>query len=115
MTYRKVVNFLVFIVSILVVNLATNYISEWLLSYKHTAHPAKVTLIGMGLTVFILYPAYNWLDDISEKVTKHYFNAGRNATGKIPGLIIAFSISLLVLFLCYLHMWFGLSPLDLLG
>lgn len=113
-TYRKFVNFLIFIVSILIVNLVTDHITNWLLRHKHLMHPAKATLLGMGIMVFILYPAFNWIDDFSEKLTKKYFNAGKNAAGKITGTLLAFLILVFILFLFYLHIWYQQTLLDLL-
>lgn len=112
MSYRKIVNFLVFIISILTVNLLTTYITDKLFSYKNLTHPVKATLIGMGLTVFILYPAFMWIDDLSEKLTKRFLKAGKNAGGKVMGLILMFLLALAVLFAFYLHMWFGVMPWD---
>jgi len=112
MSYKKLVNFFIFIISILSVNLITTYLTDWLFQYRFTAHPAKATLIGMGAVVFILYPAFNWLDEISEKFTKKFFKAGKNTGGRFFGLLFAFIIALTVLFLFYIHLWFGWSPLK---
>ena len=71
-------------------------------------------MVGMVIMVFVLYPAYNWLDDFSEKVTKRYFNAGKNAAGKITGTLLAFVILIFVLFLFYLDLWYNKSLLEVL-
>jgi hypothetical protein len=113
MSYRKFVNLLIFIISILAVNLVTTHISDQIIGYMHDMQPWKATLIGMMLMVFVLYPAYNWLDDLSEKLTKQVFTAGKNAGGKFLGLLWAFSVALGVLFCFYLHLWFHLKPWDL--
>jgi hypothetical protein len=114
MSYRKFVNFLIFIISILIVNLVTTLISDYLMRYKHMTHPVKATLIGMVAVVFILYPAFNWIDDWSEKLSKKMFAAGKNAGGKFFGLLWAFSIAFTILFLCYLNLWFSIKPWNLL-
>lgn len=113
-TYKKFVNLLVFIVSILTVNLITDRITNYLLEHKNLTHPAKATLIGMFLTVAVLYPAFVWIDDLGEKITKNFFKAGKNAAGKIIGVLITFCIAIGILFLFYLHLWFGLYPWSLL-
>lgn len=113
-TYKKFVNLLVFIISILTVNLITDRITNYLLEHKHITHPAKATMIGMFLTVAVLYPAFMWIDDWGEKITKNFFKAGKNAAGKTIGVLITFSITLGILFLFYLHLWFGLYLWDLL-
>ena len=109
MGYRNLVNFLVFIISILTVNLITTFISDYLMGYMHETHPLKATFIGMLLMVFILYPAYNWIDDVSREITKRVFTAGKNAAGKFLGLLWAFMVAFGVLFICYLNLWFNLS------
>lgn len=76
-------------------------------------HPAKTTLIGMLLTAFVLYPAFMWIDDLSEKLTKSYFKAGKNAAGKTIGVLVTFCVAMSVLFLFYLNMWFGMYLWDL--
>jgi hypothetical protein len=113
MNYRKFVNFLVFVVSILIVNLVTTLISDYLMRYKHSVHPLKATLVGMVITVFVLYPAFNWIDDWSAKLSKKVFAAGKNAAGKFLGLFWAFSIAFAILFLCYLNLWFNIKLWDL--
>jgi hypothetical protein len=112
-TYKKFVNLLVFIVSILTVNLVTDRITNYLLEHKHVTHPAKATAIGMFLTVAVLYPAFMWIGDFGEKVTKNFFKAGKNAAGKTIGVLVTFSVAVGILFLFYLHLWFGLYLWDL--
>lgn len=113
-TYRKFVNLLIFIISILAVNLITDRITVFLSGYKYTLHPAKATLVGMAILVFILYPAFNWIDDFCETLTKKYFNAGKNAAGKITGVLLAFVVLIFILFLFYLDLWYNKSLLDLI-
>jgi len=113
MSYSKFVNFLIFIISILAVNLITNLISDYVMGYMRHNHPLKATLLGMALMVFILYPAYNWINELSEKLTKRIFSAGKNAGGKFFGLLWAFVVAFSVLFLCYLHLWFHLNIWNL--
>lgn len=113
MSNRKFVNALIFFISILSVNLVTDKITSWVLGYKHLTHPVKATAIGMILTVCVLYPAFVWLDDLSEKITKRYFKAGKNAAGKTIGVFITFCVAIGILFLFYLHLWFGMYPWDL--
>lgn len=114
-SYKKFVGFLVFIISILAVNLINIALTEYLLTFKHYSHPGKITLIGMLILALVLYPAFMWIDDWSERVTLKYFSLGsKSAAGKTVGVIIAFSVVFGILFVCYLHTWFGLFPWDLL-
>jgi multidrug efflux pump subunit AcrB len=108
MSNRKFVNALIFFISILIVNLVTDKITSYLLDHKHIMHPAKATLTGMLIMVCVLYPAFMWIDDLTEKITKSYFKAGKNAAGKTIGVVLTFLMAFGVLFLLYLHQWFGL-------
>src|SRR5262245_50122753 len=112
MNYKKLVNFYVFILSILTVNLLSDKITSFILSFRFTINPAKATAIGMGVLVFVLYPAYNWLDDLSEKSAKRIFKVGKNAGGKFFGVTMAFLFCLGILFLFYLNLWFGWEPIK---
>ncbi len=114
MAYRKLVNFFVFVISILIVNLITDKVTTLLLSYRFAGNSTKATLIGMAVMVFVLYPAYNWLDDLSSKMAKRVFKAGKHAGGKFLGVTVAFLVCLFILFLFYLHLWFGKTIFDLI-
>jgi hypothetical protein len=114
MTYKKLVNFYVFILSILLVNLVSGKLTDLILSFKLTHDPYKATGIGMVILVFVLYPAYNWLDDLSEQSAKRIFKVGKNAGGKFFGVTLMFLLSLGILFLIYLNIWFGWKPVETL-
>lgn len=115
MSYRKVVNTLVLLISILFVNLLTSLISDLGFKYLKNMDSAKATLIGMGATVFILYPAYSYIDKWSEKLTKKVFNAGKNAAGKFIGLLLVFIAAICLLFIAYLKVWFNVWYWDVLA
>jgi len=106
-TYKRFLGSLVFIVSILTVNLLSTYFFDYLLTFKHLENPWKVTMIGMFALVLVLYPAFMWIDDLSEKVTMKYFKAGKSAAGKFFGVLLAFSVAFFVLFVFYFQLWFG--------
>lgn len=107
MSYKKVLNALVFLISILFVNILTTCIGDFGLNYLRSMHPAKATAIGMAATVFILFPAFSYIDKWSERTTKKVFNAGKNAGGKFIGLLLVFGLTLSILFAVYLKMWFN--------
>lgn len=108
MSYKKVLSTLVFLVSILLVNLITTIATDWGFTWLKNLHPAKATMVGMGATVFILYPAFTYINKWSERVTKKIFNAGKNAAGKFLGLVVVFVLLVFILFAAYLKLWFNL-------
>lgn len=80
-----------------------------------TKHPLKATLIGMILTVFILYPAFNKFGAMSDILTARIFRAGKNAAGKFFGIIWAFAVAFSILFFCYLYLWFHVGFFDFIS
>jgi len=108
MTYRKLVNKLVFVISILLVNLVTTIISDQGMFYLKNINVARATLIGMGVSVFFLFPAFTYINGICEKITKHFFKAGKNAAGNFFGILLAVLVLLFLLFLAYLKVWFNI-------
>lgn len=107
MWYKKLVNYYVFVLSILTVNLLSDKLTSWILNLRFMAHPVKATAIGMGVLVFILYPAYHYIEKWSEQFAKRVFKVGRNAGGKFFGVTLAFLLCLAVLFVLYLQLWWG--------
>jgi hypothetical protein len=80
-----------------------------MISYKNHYKPVAFTLLGMALTVVILYPLFikleSWVKDISVKVIK----SGKSLAGKYFGLLFTFLASLLVLLYFYAKMWFHID------
>ena len=107
MNYKKLVNYYVFVLSILLVNLISDQITSYLFGLRFMTHPVKATAIGLCVLVFVLYPAYHYLNGWSERAAKRIFKIGKNAGGKFVGVTLAFLFCLFVLFLLYMHFWFG--------
>lgn len=107
MNYKKLTNFYVFVLSILGVNLLSDKITNFILGMRFMQDPARATLMGMAMLVFVLYPVFHYLNGWSEKAAKQIFKIGKNAGGKFTGVTLAFLLSLFVLFLIYFASWFG--------
>ncbi|NJO68738.1 MAG: hypothetical protein HC830_05175 [Bacteroidetes bacterium] len=67
---RKFFGFCVLVITVLVVNLLTGYITDYLLNYKGATNPLKFTAIGMVILVLILYPAFKFLDELVTSLAK---------------------------------------------
>ncbi len=107
--YRHLFRFVVMTVTILTINLLNNAISKYIVSYKNHYKPIVFTLLGMAVTVVILYPLFikleSWIKDISVKAIK----SGRSVAGKYFGLLFIFLTALLILFYFYAKMWYHID------
>lgn len=112
--YRHLFRFVVMTVTILTINLINNAISKYIVSYKNHYKPIVFTLLGMAVTVVILYPLFikleSWIKDISVKAIK----SGRSVAGKYFGLLFTFLTALLILFYFYAKMWYHIDFFQVL-
>lgn len=112
--YRYIFRFVVMTLTILTVNLINNAISNYIVSYKNHYKPIVFTLLGMAVTVVILYPLFikleSWVKDISVKAIK----SGRSVAGKYFGLLFIFLAALLILFYFYAKMWYHIDFFQVL-
>jgi len=112
MNYNKLVNYYVFVLSILTVNLISDRITNYLFGLRFMTHPIKATAIGLCVLVFVLYPAYHYLNGWSERIAKRIFKIGKNAGGKFVGVTLAFLLCLFILYLLYMQFWFGFDEIK---
>jgi len=112
--YRHLFRFVVMTVTILTINLLNNAISKYIVSYKNHYKPIVFTLLGMAVTVVILYPLFikleSWIKNISVKAIK----SGRSVAGKYFGLLFTFLTALLILFYFYAKMWYHIDFFQVL-
>jgi hypothetical protein len=99
---------MVMMITVLTVNLLTGYLTDKIIHYELGIHPYKKTLIGMVSLVFILVPAYSLLHQKIELLAARILVSGSNSFGRFLGLLLTFSVIFFVLFLIYLHNWFGI-------
>lgn len=107
--YRKLFNIMVLMISVLVLNLLTDFITNYIIHYKLEISPLKFTAIAMLTLVFILVPAYSYMNNKIEIMVAHLLVKGTNSFGKIFGLLLSFAIVFTILFAIYLHKWFHIS------
>ena len=111
---RNLFSFCVLIITILIVNLLTGYITDYLMNYKGVTNPLKFTAIGMIVLVLILYPAFKFLDQLISAMAKKVMTKGHHMFGKVIGTIIMFAVVLFVLYCVYAKQWFGINVPKLL-
>lgn len=112
--YRYFFRFVVMTLTILTVNLLTNTISDYMISYKNQYKPVVFTLLGMAVIVVIFYPLFakleGWVKNISLKAIK----SGKSVAGKYLGLFLTFFVGMLILCYFYGKMWYHINLIQIL-
>lgn len=111
MNYRNIFRFMVLILGILLANLLTMWIDQFMLSYKWRYASHASTLIGMGIVVVIYYPLFTRIDKWATKIGDRFLKAGKKMLGREIGSFFAFLAALLVLFYLYGREWFNSNVL----
>lgn len=102
---------MVLMISVLIINLLTGFITDFIIHYKIDLNPFKFTAIAMLALVFILVPAYSYMGTRIEILVAHALVKGSNSFGKSIGLLLSFAIIFSVLFAIYLHQLFHINIL----
>lgn len=110
--YKKLFNFMVLMISVLTLDLLTGYITNYIVHYNTELNPYKFTAIAMVTLVFILVPAYSYMNEYIQVLVAKALVSGSNSFGKIIGLLVSFSLIFGVLFSIYLKQWFHISILT---
>lgn len=103
---------MVLMISVLIVNLLTGFITDKIIHYNTGLSPYKVTAIAMVALVFVLVPAYRYMHSKVEVMIAKLLLSGTNSLGKTAGLIFSFALVFGILFLIYLHHWFNINLFD---
>lgn len=101
-------------ITILLVNLLTTFIADYLLVYKGNISPLKFTAIGMGIIVVVFYPAFEYLNGIVEKLTTRFLKKGNNIFGRTLGVYITFLALLFIIYCIYAHIWFNVNVIKVI-
>ena len=102
---------MVLMISVLVVDLLTGYITNYIVHYKVDINPFKFTAIAMLTLVFILVPAYGFMGQRIEILVARVLVKGSNSFGKTIGLLLTLTIIFIILFAIYLQQWFSINLL----
>ncbi len=102
-------------ISVLIIQLLTGYITNKIIHYETGLSPYKVTAFAMVALVFVLVPAYRYMHSKVEVIVAKILLSGSNSLGKTVGLIVSFALVFGILFLIYLHHWFNINLFDYLS
>ena len=103
---------MVLMISVLIINLLTSRITDYIIHYKIELNPYKFTAIAMVALVFILVPAYRYMGTRIELLVARILVKGSNSFGKTIGLLLSFTIIFCILFAIYLNQWFHINLLN---
>lgn len=108
--YRKITKALIFILTILAAQLATEYVGHFLKIKTGMHNKYILTLIGMAVIVAIFYPVFTFVHYLTEQSAHHFIKKTKGITGNnLMGLLLAFSIGFGILFLIYLKKWYNIT------
>ena len=112
---RQINKFAVFTISVLTAKIISEYMFDFIIKYKHNVNPYIDTLIGMGITAFIFFPALLLMNKYLKILTEGYLKHSKKATKKSSsGLLWGTLIALLILYYLYLSKWYGIDLLNVL-
>jgi hypothetical protein len=106
---------MVLMISVLVINLLTGFITSTIVHYDLGINPYKYTAIAMFALVFVLVPAYSYMSPRVEILVARVLLSGSNSFGKTLGLFISFAVIISILFAIYLHQWFNINVIDIIS
>ena len=112
--YRYFFRFVVISLTILTVNLITNAITDYMVSYKNHYNPIAFTFLGMAITVVILYPLFIKLESWIKFISVTAIKSSKSVAGKFLGLLFTFLIALLVLAYFYGKVWYHVNFFQVL-
>ena len=104
--YRYFFRFVVTTLTILIANLLTTAISDYMISYKNHIKPVTFTLLAMGIIVVVFYPLFTKLEEWVKTLSVKVIKSGKSVAGRYLGLTMAFLASLAVLCYFYAKMWY---------
>jgi len=105
--YKRFFKFMVLILGILLANLITMWIDNYMLTYKLKFPPHIFTWLGMAVIIIIYYPLFTYIDKWATKSGEKFVKAGKKVIGREIGAIIAFIAALFVLYYLYGMEWFN--------
>ncbi len=112
--YKKLLNFVVTLFTILTANLLTNFIAEKLISYKWEVKPLRFTLIAMAVIAVIFYPLFMKLEDWTNSFSRKFVKAGHNLAGKYLGLLLMFVAGMIILLYFYAKVWYNINIFSMM-
>jgi hypothetical protein len=103
---------MVLILGILLANIVTLWIDDFMLTFKWNYAPHIFTWIGMAIVVGIYYPLFTKIDKWSTKMGDQFMRVGKKIVGREIGAIFAFLIALILLYVMYGFAWYDTNVIS---
>lgn len=105
--YQKIFRFMVLVLGILLANLITIWLDEYVQTFRNNYKPYVFTLLAMLVVVVIYYPLFRYIDKWATKAAETFVRAGRKLVGRKIGAIFAFFVALAIIAILYGYEWYG--------
>jgi len=106
---KHLVKFVVFTITILTANLISDYVSNFLTSFKYQYKPLTFTLLAMAIITLVFYPLFEFLDKWIINLSKKVVRKGKSFAGQYVGILLVFFVSLIILTFFYVKLWYGIN------
>ena len=112
--YRFFFKFFATVLTILIANLMTTALSDYMVTYKSTYKPFTFTLIGMTIIVVVFYPLFMMLEGWVKSISVKLMRSGKSVAGKFLGLSLTFVAAMFILIYFYARMWYHIDFFQIL-
>ena len=110
MNSRKLTRYVILIFTILLADIIKELVLHLIGLEKDARHPYSSALISMGIIVAVFYPMFTIMEKALEYLTESYVRTAKGVGGgSIKGLMTAFLIGFIVLYIAYLKVWFNIN------
>ena len=110
MDSRKVTKYLILVITILVAQLLSAMVLNYIPSVKNAHRPYYSTAMGMLITVVVYTPLLSLMQAIIESMAATYVKKTKKvAGGSVQGLILATCIAVGILYCFYLYVWYKID------
>ncbi len=104
---RTFTKFVIFSVAILSAELLVQYLTTLIPNVESPGSPYYSALLRMGLIITIFYPCFLIFEGVMESVARSYVkNTKKLTTGWWRGMIIGFTLAILLLLWGYAFVWY---------
>ncbi|NJO89917.1 MAG: hypothetical protein HC831_13940 [Chloroflexia bacterium] len=108
-TNKKLIKFVVFVITILTANLLGDYAGDFLTSFKNDYKPLTFTLIAMVVIVIIFYPLFDSLEEWVTKFSNKIVKEGAKNFGPNLAIFMIFLVSMIVLIFFYARQYYEIN------
>jgi hypothetical protein len=115
MDSRKITKYLILVITILVAELLSSVVLNYVHFSKNAHRPYYSTALGMLITVIVYTPLLSLMQAIIESMAATYVKKTKKvAGGSIQGVLLASCLAIGILYCFYLYVWYKIDVRHLL-